>query len=74
MVSWVNMSLPPQRHLDRFIRFCMAHGRDQQTHTQLDRPRHMYTDIAVRSETLPRHYGNSHAMWDHTVLPATRQR
>ena len=23
---------------------------------------------------LPRRYGNSHAIWDHTVLPATRQR
>ena len=22
---------------------------------------------------LPHHYGNSHAIWDHTVLPATRQ-
>ena len=22
----------------------------------------------------PPHYGNSHAIWDHTVLPATRQR
>jgi len=22
----------------------------------------------------PHHYGNSHAIWDHTVLPATRQR
>jgi len=29
-------------------------------------------DIAVRNK--PRHYGNSHAIWDHTVLPATRQK
>ena len=28
--------------------------------------------IAVRK--LPHRYGNSHAIWDHTVLPATRQR
>ena len=28
--------------------------------------------IAVRDS--PHRYGNSHAIWDHTVLPATRQR
>jgi len=28
--------------------------------------------IAVRKK--PHHYGNSHAIWDHTVLLATRQR
>jgi len=28
--------------------------------------------IAVRKK--PRRYGNSRAIWDHTVLPATRQR
>jgi len=27
---------------------------------------------AVRNT--PHRYGNSHAIWDHTVLPATRQR
>ena len=31
-----------------------------------------YTGIAVRSVT--HHYGNSHAIWDHTVVTATRQR
>jgi len=30
--------------------------------------------IAVCSVTLLHRYGNSHAIWDHTVLPATRQR
>jgi len=25
-------------------------------------------------QNMPHHYGNSRAMWDHTVLPATRQR
>jgi len=30
-------------------------------------------NIAVRSVTSPHRYGNSHAIWDHTVLPATRQ-
>jgi len=30
--------------------------------------------IAVRTVTLPHRYGNSHATWDHTVLPATRQK
>ena len=31
--------------------------------------------IAVRKvANLPHRYGNSHAIWDHTVLPATRQR
>ena len=28
--------------------------------------------IGVRNT--PHRYGNSHAIWDHTVLPATRQR
>jgi len=32
-----------------------------------------YTDIAVRNVTLPNHWGNSDAIWDHTVLHATRQ-
>ena len=34
----------------------------------------LYPGIAVRSVTLPHRYGNSHATWDHTVLPAPRQR
>jgi len=32
--------------------------------------------IKKRSKTVrktPHRYGNSHAVWDHTVLPATRQ-
>jgi len=33
-----------------------------------------YSDIAVRNVTLPHSYGNSHAICDHTVSPATRQR
>ena len=36
-----------------------------------------YTGIAVRNATLPHHYWHSHqshAIWDHTLLPATRQR
>ena len=33
-----------------------------------------YTGIAVGSVTLPHRYGNSHVIWDHTVLPAIRQR
>jgi len=35
-----------------------------------------YTDIGPSSSqsNLPHRYGNSHAIWDHTVLPATRQR
>jgi len=33
-----------------------------------------YTDIAKFAGHLPHRYGNSHAIWDHTVLPATRQR
>jgi len=31
-------------------------------------------DIAVRELKSPHRYWNSHATWDHTVLPATRQR
>ena len=33
-----------------------------------------YTDIAKYAGHLPHCYGNSRAIWDHTVLPATRQR
>ena len=33
-----------------------------------------YTDIAKFAGHLPNRYGNSRAIWDHTVLPATRQR
>jgi len=32
----------------------------------------LYIYIAVSN--LPHRYGNSHAIWDHTVLPAIRQR
>ena len=32
------------------------------------------TDLAKFAGHLPHRYGNSHAVWDHTVLPATRQR
>jgi len=40
--------------------------------TQLGRDQ--YTDIAKFAGHLPHRYGNSRAVWDHTVLPATRQR
>jgi len=33
-----------------------------------------YTDIAKFARHLPHRYGNSRAVWDHTVLPATRHR
>ena len=33
-----------------------------------------YTDTAKFAGHLPHRYGNSRAIWDHTVLPATRQR
>jgi len=33
-----------------------------------------YMGTEVRDVTLPHRYGNSHAICDHTVLPATRQR
>jgi len=33
-----------------------------------------YTDIAKFAGHLPHRYGNSRAIWDHTVLPATQQR
>jgi len=32
------------------------------------------TDIALCWPKLPHRYWSSHAIWDHTVLPATRQR
>jgi len=33
-----------------------------------------YRDIAKFARHLPHRYGNSRAIWDHTVLPATRHR
>ena len=33
-----------------------------------------YTDVAKFAGHLPHRYGNSRATWDHTALPATRQR
>jgi len=36
--------------------------------------RNSNTDIAVRWPKSPHRYWNSRAIWDHTVLPATRQR
>ena len=33
-----------------------------------------YTDIGKFAGYLPHRYGSSRAIWDHTVLPATRQR
>jgi len=37
MVSWAQPSLPSNRHLDRFSRFCKAHKRDKQTDKQTQR-------------------------------------
>jgi len=34
MIPWAYPSHPPKRHLDRFIRFCRAHKRDQHTVTR----------------------------------------
>jgi len=34
----------------------------------------VYAGIALHNVTLPHSYRNSHAIWDHTVSPATRQR
>ena len=34
----------------------------------------LYTDTAKFAGHLPHRYGNSRAIWDHIVLPATRQR
>jgi len=68
------------RHLDRFSRFSTAHDRNQQTrrHTissgAAAGPSSQYTDIAKFAGHLPHRYGNSRAIWDHTVLPLTRQR
>jgi len=36
VVSWAYPSPHPKWYLDRFIRFCRAHGFDQQTHTVID--------------------------------------
>ena len=30
--------------------------------------------VIINLPSVPHRYGNSHATWDHTVLPATRQR
>jgi len=34
----------------------------------------VYGYSSSRSVTLPHRYGNSHAIWDYTLLPATPQR
>ena len=47
----------------------LGHG-PSSTHTR----QYRYTDIAKFAGHLPHRYGNSRAIWDHTVLPATRQR
>ena len=36
IVPWIHTSLPSERHLDRFSRFCMDHGSVQQTDAQAD--------------------------------------
>jgi len=38
-----------------------------------DKPNHSKVNAYSSSQT-PRRYGNSHAIWDHTVLPVTRHR
>ena len=61
-----------RKHLDRSIRFCTGHGSAD--------PRSRYIcnskvyGYSSSQSNLPHRYGNSHAIWDHTVLPATRQR
>jgi len=40
----------------------------------IHRNKEKYTDIAKFAGHLPHRYGNSRAIWDHTVLPATRPR
>jgi len=44
MVSWVHLSPCPKRHLDRFSRYCRAHGWDQQTDTQTGKQADRQTD------------------------------
>jgi len=64
-------------HLDRFSRLCRTHvviNTQRDTQTTLHKVSKLnYTGIAVRNVTLPHRYGNSHAICDNTVLPATRQ-
>ena len=54
MVLWAYPSPQPERHLDRFSRFCRAHC-DRQTDRQTDRP----SDLANRSVTIGRIYVRS---------------
>jgi len=52
--------------------------RERESHfhwtTTLALYRASYTDIAKFAGHLPHRYGNSRAIWDYTVLPATGQR
>jgi len=41
MVPWADPCPQPERHLDRFSRFSTAHGCDEQTDRQTDRPRYV---------------------------------
>jgi len=49
-------------------------GRLTYDHAIVSSSKVKYTDIAKFAGHLPHCYGNSRAIWDHTVLPATRQR
>ena len=60
---------------------CRERNTHTHTHTRTHARTHArfglhvkYTDIAKFAGHLPHRYGNSRAIWDHTVLPAIRQR
>ena len=47
VVPWVHQSLPSNRHLDRFSRFCRTHTREKQTDRHTDRPRYSVCSIRL---------------------------
>ena len=61
VVPWAQPIPDPKRHLDRFSRFC-------------SKVKSKVSKRSIAVSDSPHRYGNSHAIRDHTVLPATRQR
>ena len=55
MVPWAHprTCIYPKRHVSWFIRFCRAHGRDQQTDTQTTSPPHRQRSVKTSAGSQP---------------------
>ena len=68
MVPWVRVSLPPKRHLDRFIRFCRVHPFVLHTYHgmfDIESNNHTYAMRAIRIILRQRHFTvfNNYHCW-----------